>query len=218
MSARLKNAFVELVSISEAHIAGIVVHASQSNLENIKQAISLLPGSEIHATSPEGKIIVTLEVRRLVDIVDQLNAIHALPGVYSASLVYQHHEDIEALARRFAMSLTRRSFIKQTAAATAVSAAGVVLPVFAAGANKTVVAIAEADVTWSKAPCRFDKMRRNRGRESRQGRGDAEQPAGRSEPRPELREGLFPLEDHVRRGSSHHAAAAHEGRQVREGR
>ena len=39
-----KNAFVEFVSISESHIAGIVVHASQSDLENIKQAISLLPG------------------------------------------------------------------------------------------------------------------------------------------------------------------------------
>lgn len=99
MSARLKNAFVELASIPEAHIAGIVVHASQSNLENIKQAISLLPGSEIHVTSADGKIIVTLEARRSVDIVDQLNAIHALPSVYSASLVYQHHEDIEALDR-----------------------------------------------------------------------------------------------------------------------
>ncbi|WP_031359059.1 periplasmic nitrate reductase subunit alpha [Caballeronia sordidicola] len=53
------------------------------------------------------------------------------------------------------MSLTRRSFIKQTAAATAASAAGVALPVLAAGASKAAVAIAEADVTWSKAPCRF---------------------------------------------------------------
>ncbi|MEA3094770.1 MAG: hypothetical protein QOJ04_6112 [Caballeronia sp.] len=53
------------------------------------------------------------------------------------------------------MSLTRRSFIKQTAAATAASAAGVVLPDLAAGANKAAVAIAETDVTWSKAPCRF---------------------------------------------------------------
>ena len=96
MSARLKNAFVELVSIPEAHIAGIVVHASQSNLENIKQAISST-GSEIHVTSPKGTLIVTLEARRSVDIVDQLNAIHALPGGYSDSLVYRHHEDIEVL-------------------------------------------------------------------------------------------------------------------------
>jgi periplasmic nitrate reductase NapD len=40
---------------------------------------------------------VTLEARRSVDIVDQLNAIHALPGGYSDSLVYRHHEDIEVL-------------------------------------------------------------------------------------------------------------------------
>ena len=53
------------------------------------------------------------------------------------------------------MSLTRRSFIKQTAAATAASAAGVALPALSAGVNKAVAAVAEADVTWSKAPCRF---------------------------------------------------------------
>src|SRR5471030_964964 len=57
--------------------------------------------------------------------------------------------------RRFAMSLTRRSFIKQTAAATSASAAGVALPVLSAGVNKAIAAVAEADVTWSKAPCRF---------------------------------------------------------------
>jgi nitrate reductase NapD len=97
MSARLKNAFVELVSIPESHIAGIVVHASQANIEKIKRAISLLPGSEVHAVSPEGKMVVTLEARRSAEIIDQINAIQALPGVYSASLVYQHHEDIHAL-------------------------------------------------------------------------------------------------------------------------
>ncbi|RFU49007.1 periplasmic nitrate reductase subunit alpha [Paraburkholderia sp. DHOC27] len=46
------------------------------------------------------------------------------------------------------MKLTRRAFIKQTAAATAASAAGIVLP----GLN---AAAASGDLTWSKAPCRF---------------------------------------------------------------
>ncbi|MGF7128775.1 anaerobic selenocysteine-containing dehydrogenase [Paraburkholderia sp. EB58] len=46
------------------------------------------------------------------------------------------------------MKLTRRAFIKQTAAATAASAAGIVLPgMDALGASD--------DLTWSKAPCRF---------------------------------------------------------------
>ena len=53
------------------------------------------------------------------------------------------------------MSLTRRSFIKQTAAATAASAAGVALPAIAASAGAALATAADSDVTWSKAPCRF---------------------------------------------------------------
>jgi nitrate reductase NapD len=97
MSACLRNAINEIVSLPEAHIAGIVVHANARNMESIKQAILLLPGSEIHAVSPAGKIVVTLEANLSGEIIKQMDAIHALPGVYSAALVYQHHEDIEAL-------------------------------------------------------------------------------------------------------------------------
>jgi nitrate reductase (cytochrome) len=46
------------------------------------------------------------------------------------------------------MPLTRREFIRQTAAATAASAAGITLPT-------TVALGADGDLTWSKAPCRF---------------------------------------------------------------
>ena len=41
--------------------------------------------------------MVTLEAPHSADIVGQLNAIHALPGVYSAALIYQHHEDVASL-------------------------------------------------------------------------------------------------------------------------
>jgi nitrate reductase NapA len=52
------------------------------------------------------------------------------------------------------MKLTRREFIRQTAAATAASAAGISLPAFGAGAPATGTPGAD-DLTWSKAPCRF---------------------------------------------------------------
>ena len=46
------------------------------------------------------------------------------------------------------MKLTRRAFIKQTAAATAAASAGITLP--------GMEAVAESDdIAWSKAPCRF---------------------------------------------------------------
>ena len=97
MSARLRNAMNEIVSLPESHIAGIVVHVSRTNMERIKQAILLLPGSEIHAVTDAGKIVVTLEADLSTEIINQMDAIHALDGVYSAALVYQHHEVAEAL-------------------------------------------------------------------------------------------------------------------------
>ena len=50
------------------------------------------------------------------------------------------------------MSITRREFIKNQAAATAAAAAGVTLP---ATATNLVTAVDETKLTWSKAPCRF---------------------------------------------------------------
>lgn len=83
--------------MAEAHIAGIVVHANRTHLESIRESISVIPGAVIHAISPAGKLVVTLEANRSADIVGQLEAIHALPGVHSAALIYQHHEDVESL-------------------------------------------------------------------------------------------------------------------------
>lgn len=84
-------------SVPEAHIAGVVVHTDNQRIQFIRQAISILPGAEIHAITSAGKLVVTLEASRSADIVGQLNAIHALPGVYSAALIYQHHEDVASL-------------------------------------------------------------------------------------------------------------------------
>ena len=52
------------------------------------------------------------------------------------------------------MKLTRRAFIRQTAAATAASAAGITLPALAVNADRAAD-VAGGDLTWSKAPCRF---------------------------------------------------------------
>ncbi|RFU49006.1 chaperone NapD [Paraburkholderia sp. DHOC27] len=86
----------------EVHIAGIVVHAQKIRLADIRRAISRLPGAEIHAVTEDGKLAVTLEGRSMFDVADTLHAIHALDGVYSAALVYQHHEDIQSLAEELA--------------------------------------------------------------------------------------------------------------------
>ncbi|CAG4902528.1 chaperone NapD [Paraburkholderia gardini] len=97
MASHAQKLVINVVDVPQAHIAGIVVHADNRQIEAIRHAVSILPGAEIHAVSPAGKLVVTLEAQESEDIIAQLNAIHALPGVYSASLIYQHHEDVESL-------------------------------------------------------------------------------------------------------------------------
>ena len=87
---------------AELHIAGIVVHAQAARLDSVRLAIAGMPGAEIHAVSEQGKLVVTLEGADTAEVAAQLSAIHALPGVYGAALVYQHHEDIDPLNEEFA--------------------------------------------------------------------------------------------------------------------
>jgi nitrate reductase NapD len=96
MSARARESITN-DETPEGHIAGIVVHANLAHFESIRRFISKLPDAQIHAASPAGKLVITLEAKHSADIVEQLTAIHALTGVYSAALIYQHHEDVESL-------------------------------------------------------------------------------------------------------------------------
>ena len=62
------------------------------------------------------------------------------------------------------------------------------------------------------------RMRRHGRRQGRQGRRHPRRHARRGQSRSELHQGLFPLQDHVWRRPPDHAAAAQEGRRVRQGR
>ena len=62
------------------------------------------------------------------------------------------------------------------------------------------------------------RMRRDGRREGRQGGRHARRYAGGGQSRPQLHQGLFPFQDHVRRRSPDHAAAAQEERRLRQER
>ncbi|WP_233861665.1 chaperone NapD [Paraburkholderia adhaesiva] len=82
---------------AEIHIVGVVVYASSAHLKNVAGTIGRMAGVEIHAVSEQGKLVVTIEGHGSDEVANTLQAIHGLPGVYSAALVYQHHEDAESL-------------------------------------------------------------------------------------------------------------------------
>jgi periplasmic nitrate reductase NapD len=83
--------------MKELHVAGVVVHAAPARLDEVRRTLSALPGVEVHAASPAGKLIVTIEADSSADGMSLLGSIHRLDGVLSAALVYQHHEDAAGL-------------------------------------------------------------------------------------------------------------------------
>ncbi|WP_372871615.1 chaperone NapD [Shewanella sp.] len=76
----------------EYHVTSLVVHAAPSMANAIHDAIAALPGAEVHATSPEGKLVVTLEGSTQRAILDNVETINALNGVLSSSLIYHQSE------------------------------------------------------------------------------------------------------------------------------
>ena len=76
----------------ENHISSLIVHARPELAASVASAVGALPGAEIHARDPIGKMVVTLESQSEFEIVQSLGAIQELPGVLSASLVFHHCE------------------------------------------------------------------------------------------------------------------------------
>lgn len=81
----------------EIHIAGIVVFAQPQQLDTVTACIRAIPSAAIHAASPDGKLVVTLETDSTIQTLDYMNAMRALPGVVDVALVYQHAEPLDAL-------------------------------------------------------------------------------------------------------------------------
>lgn len=72
----------------EYHVASFVIHAMQDQVEQVRQDILQCEGTEIHATSADGKIVFTVEATSqfaIGDIIDQLK-LHT--GIFSLSPVY----------------------------------------------------------------------------------------------------------------------------------
>jgi nitrate reductase NapD len=63
----------------------------------VRAAVEAMTGVEIHAASDNGKMVVTVEAPTSRAIAAQLTCLHQLEGVLSATLVYQHNEDAEAM-------------------------------------------------------------------------------------------------------------------------
>lgn len=86
-----------VVADPELHIASLVVHATPKRAPGIAAALDALPGAQVHAATEGGKLIVTLEAETAHEMLAQIGRIQRLPGVLSATVVYQAIDSLEAM-------------------------------------------------------------------------------------------------------------------------
>lgn len=76
------------------NLSGIVVICQPPKLSAVSQALSELPGVEVHFEDrDQGKIVVVQEALSIAAEMNGLRRIKALPGVVLADMLYHYFED-----------------------------------------------------------------------------------------------------------------------------
>lgn len=70
------------------NVVGIVVHAAPARLAEVSQSLATLPGVDVHASTPDGRLVATATDTAETMAIDQLAAMSRTPGVVTAMLAY----------------------------------------------------------------------------------------------------------------------------------
>jgi len=79
--------------MSEYNICSVLVHAKQNMIESVKDQLQQQDGVEVHATTDDGRLVVTVEDERRKNVGDRIMSFYDLDGVLSASMIYQFSDD-----------------------------------------------------------------------------------------------------------------------------
>ena len=74
-------------------ISSAVVHAMPRSQDDVRAQLEALPGVEIHAETPDGRFIVTVEDTPGGSAADTVMRLHSLRGVLAATMVYQYSDE-----------------------------------------------------------------------------------------------------------------------------
>ena len=72
----------------EYHVASFIAHAMATALDDVQQEIKTIEGAEIHAVSPEGKIVFTIEDFSQKGIGQKIDTLKYHAGLMNLSPVY----------------------------------------------------------------------------------------------------------------------------------
>jgi len=75
----------------EYHVASFIAHAMAKRLDEVRAEIESIKGAEIHAQSPEGKIVFTLEASSHGAIGKNIDQLKLHTGILNLSPVYHQY-------------------------------------------------------------------------------------------------------------------------------
>lgn len=81
----------QVIGGSRLQIASAIVSALPGRRETLRARLAAMPGLEIHAETPDGRFIITVEDTPHASAGDTLLALHRIDEVLSAALV-SHYE------------------------------------------------------------------------------------------------------------------------------
>ncbi len=73
-------------------ICSLVVYARPEKAPVVEEAISMLEGTEVHAATKEGKLIVSIDHPDRTYCSETIMGLNNIDGVVSTSLVYEYFE------------------------------------------------------------------------------------------------------------------------------
>ncbi len=74
------------------NICGLLVQCHPEHATAAAESMAATPGVEVHARTPEGRMVVTVEDTADMRAHDRIMALHQVPGVLSITLSYHHFE------------------------------------------------------------------------------------------------------------------------------
>jgi nitrate reductase NapD len=91
-----KNLFVgaprSILERQAVNISSAILHARPGGAEALQQRLMGLPGVEVHAVSPDGKLVITIETPDDGETTKTFEAINMMEEVLSAAMVYHQTE------------------------------------------------------------------------------------------------------------------------------
>ena len=81
----------QVLGARPVNIASAIVHALPGRMASLRAQLGRLPGLEIHAETPDGRFVVTVEDTPQANAGETLLALHRIEDVLAAALV-SHYE------------------------------------------------------------------------------------------------------------------------------